>query len=76
MHRTRLIRESGPVLALALLLHALPGCGGSTPTEATKPIPIANPTPDNPNKDITLENEAGHMQELKAAPKPNAARPK
>jgi len=67
MRMFRTIGLSGSVLALGLVSTALlGGCGEDVPKEAATPIPIANPTADNPNKDVTLENESGKMKGVKS----------
>jgi hypothetical protein len=60
-----MIALSGGVLSLGLLTAALSGCGGSETTEPTKPIGVSNPSPDNPLKDVSIENEAGQMERIK-----------
>ncbi|MGE3819791.1 MAG: hypothetical protein AB7I30_10165 [Isosphaeraceae bacterium] len=41
------------------------GCGPSEipPGEASS-IPVINPSPDNPTKDVTLENESEHIDKI------------
>lgn len=53
-------------LSAGALMTASPGCGrgGDAATE-TKPIPVFNPDPNNPNSDISLENESENMDRLK-----------
>jgi hypothetical protein len=69
MHALRTIGLMGGFFALGTLLVGLSGCGESAPTEPTKPIPVYNPDPKNPNKDITLENESANMDKLKGIKK-------
>jgi hypothetical protein len=64
MQTLRRFRLIGGVVSLSAVT-ILVGCGESVPTEAAKPVPLYNPDPNNPNKDVTLENEGGQMKRLK-----------
>jgi len=61
MQTPRTIRLASLVFALSVLTMPLSGCD-STPQEAAKPAPVFNPSPDNPKKDITLDNEAEYIK--------------
>jgi hypothetical protein len=45
------------------------GCDSNTPTtsEPPKPMVVANPRPDDPLKDVTLENESANMDKIRKA---------
>ena len=51
--------------AVALTAPCWAGCGPEpmAPGQASS-IPLANPSPDNPYKDITLENESEHIDKI------------
>lgn len=50
---------------LAIITAAAAGCGSSDSRQAAAPIPVFNPAPDSPNKDVTLDNESDAMERIK-----------
>ena len=65
----KMIRVEVASMALAIGLTPLAGCDSSTATTSPppKPIPVANPRPDDPLKDVTTENESANMDKIKKA---------
>jgi hypothetical protein len=62
-----IVRAASVAAPAALLALALSGCGGSSGgTEGPKPIPVVNPDPNNPLKDVSLENEAQNLDKIRA----------
>lgn len=54
-----------PSLGLPLLLIAAVGCGpAEVASEQAGAIPVYNPSPDNPTKDVTLENESENIGKI------------
>ncbi len=56
-------------LSFALAIGMVAGCDSNTPTtsEPPKPMVVANPRPDDPLKDVTLENESANMDKIRKA---------
>jgi len=55
------------LVAPAVVGLSLAGCGESSGGGAGQaPIPVINPDPNNPLKDVTLENEAQNLDKIKA----------
>lgn len=49
----------------AVVTWGMAGCGSSEiPPEKAASIPVANPSPNNPLKDVTLENESQHVNKI------------
>jgi hypothetical protein len=59
MSRLSKISPAALLLGMAMPLTSAPGCGGpeAIPVGKAASIPVHNPSPDNPLKDVTLENE-------------------
>jgi hypothetical protein len=60
-------------LVKSVVLAAAPlGCGGPAeiPASQAKAIPVYNPSPDNPLKDVTLENEYQFKDKIGGMSKP------
>ena len=58
-----------PAVLLNLALAA--GCGGTSGEKMDpEPVPVYNPDPNNPLKDVTLENEAKNLDRIRNANKP------
>lgn len=65
------------ILLAATALLLLAGCGRTPDGPPPKPIGVTNPNPDDPLKDVTLENESSNMDKVRkhAMPKPGTAPP-
>ena len=47
-----------------------PGCGGeAVPPDQAASTPVFNPSPDNPLKDVTLQNESQYKDKIGGIPK-------
>jgi hypothetical protein len=66
---SRMTSQKVASLTFALALWGIAGCDSNTPTTAEPPKPsaVANPRPDDPLKDVTLENESANMDKIKKA---------
>ena len=54
--------------AVGLTIAGGPGCGGpaAIPPEQAGSVPVFNPSPDNPLKDVTLNNEYQYVDKIRA----------
>jgi len=59
------VRNVSAAVTLGMLTSCLAGCD-SGPKENPKSIGVVNPDPNNPLKDVTLENEAQNLDRIKA----------
>jgi len=55
----RIAPAVGPLMVIAAVFAAVPlGCGPpAVPPEQAAAVPVHNPSPDNPLKDVNLQNE-------------------
>ncbi|WP_165069697.1 hypothetical protein [Paludisphaera rhizosphaerae] len=62
----RIVRAA--VVAVGLAIAGGLGCGGPAPMtpEEAGSIPVFNPSPDNPLKDVTLNNEYQYLDKIRA----------
>lgn len=62
----RIVRAAA--VAAGLTLAGVMGCGGPSalPPEQAGSVPVFNPSPDNPLKDVTLNNEYQYVDKIRA----------
>ena len=68
MQTLRIASISGILLTSCIII-TLSGCGSGNSPPEVKSIPVYNPSPQDPLRDITPENEAANMDRIRGVVK-------